>query len=84
MADPARYPGIGEGADVRPGRASPPRMPLWVKVPAIIIGILVLLFVVLKLTGLGGKHGPGRHLPGGAPPTASVTEVHMPPEGDPG
>ncbi|MBT2370281.1 hypothetical protein J7E88_34670 [Streptomyces sp. ISL-10] len=41
-------------------------MPRWVKWPAIIIGIVVLLFVVLKLTGHGGEHGPGRHLSAGA------------------
>jgi hypothetical protein len=38
--------------------------PRWVKVAGIIVLVLVLVFVVLKLTGLGGSHGPGRHAPG--------------------
>lgn len=39
--------------------------PVWVKT-FIVIGILVLVFVVLSLTGvLPGGHGPGRHLPAG-------------------
>ncbi|MQA63466.1 MAG: hypothetical protein GEU86_18715 [Actinophytocola sp.] len=44
---------------------TPPRMPRWVKVPAMVLGILILVFVILQLTGVGGDHGPGRHLPGG-------------------
>ncbi|MFI6737558.1 hypothetical protein ACIBI9_31935 [Nonomuraea sp. NPDC050451] len=31
----------------------------------IVLGILVLLFVVARVTGLGGEHGPGRHMPTG-------------------
>jgi hypothetical protein len=38
--------------------------PRWVKVAGLIVLALVLLFVVLKLTGLGGSHSPGRHAPG--------------------
>jgi hypothetical protein len=37
--------------------------PRWVKVAGIVVLVLVLVFVVLKLTGLGGSHGPGRHAP---------------------
>ncbi len=44
----------------------PPGMPRWVKVSAIIVGILVLLVVLVKVTGVGGEHGPGRHAPNGA------------------
>jgi hypothetical protein len=36
-------------------------MPRWVKVFAIVVLGLVLLFVVANLTGIGGNHGPGRH-----------------------
>jgi hypothetical protein len=44
---------------------SGPGMPRWVKVSAIVVGVLILLVVVLALTGvLGGQHGPGRHIPG--------------------
>ena len=39
----------------------PPPMPRWVKVSIAIAVALVALFVVLKLTGAGGEHGPGRH-----------------------
>jgi hypothetical protein len=52
--------------------ADPPRntaadaagTPRWVKVAGIIALVLVLVFVVLKLTGVGGSHGPGRHATG--------------------
>lgn len=65
MADPHRDPGTDTG--------SSPRMPRWVKVAAIVAGILVLLFVVLQLTGVGGEHGPGRHMSGAGTPPAGVT-----------
>lgn len=68
MSDTRSQPGAGGQDD----RESPPGMPRWVKVPLIIIGILVLLFVILQLTGLGGEHGPGRHLSAGqAAPAAA-------------
>lgn len=38
-----------------------PGAPRWVKVSAIIAGVLALLVVILLLFG-GGSHGPGRHL----------------------
>jgi hypothetical protein len=53
--------------------------PRWVKVSGIIFIVLVLLVVIMRFAG-GGRHGPGRHLPGGgdAPagqtPPSSVTE----------
>lgn len=40
---------------------TPPGMPRWVKVLAITVGALVLIFIVLQLLGVGGEHGPGRH-----------------------
>jgi len=46
MADPPPYPGI----------------PRWVKVSGIIVIVLVLLIVIIMFTGVGGKHGPGRHM----------------------
>jgi hypothetical protein len=33
-------------------------------VTGIVIGILILLFLVLQLTGIAGQHGPGRHMSG--------------------
>ena len=41
--------------------ATPPGMPRWVKVAAIVVGLLILVFLVLQLTGLAGDHGPGMH-----------------------
>ena len=51
---------------------SPPGMPRWVKIAAVIVGALILLFVILQLTGIGGEHGPGRHVSGLAPQPALV------------
>jgi hypothetical protein len=48
---------------VKPDRESPPSTPRWVKVLVIIALALLLLFVALELTGIGGPHGPGRHIP---------------------
>ncbi|MEW9671587.1 hypothetical protein ABLT31_22395 [Ammoniphilus sp. 3BR4] len=42
-------------------RKSPPPTPRWVKVFGGIIIALFLLFVIMKLTGIGGNHGPDRH-----------------------
>ncbi|MFC0476242.1 hypothetical protein ACFFHF_13465 [Robertmurraya beringensis] len=39
----------------------PPSTPRWVKISGIIIVALIVLFIILKLTGIGGNHGPGRH-----------------------
>lgn len=74
-------------------RGSTYKTPRWVKVFGIIVIVLVLLVVVVLVTGIGGEHGPGRHMPsgdaGGGSPPASVTEeftssggdlsVHTPP-----
>jgi hypothetical protein len=49
MADSPPYPGT----------------PRWVKVFGIIALVLILLFVIMMLTGRGGRHGPGRHIPSG-------------------
>ena len=47
MAEPRSYPGT----------------PRWVKVSGIIAIVLVLLIVVVAFAGIGGPHGPSRHLP---------------------
>ena len=36
--------------------------PRWVKIFAIAAAFLALLVAILLITGLGGNHGPGRHL----------------------
>ena len=48
-------------------------MPRWVKVSVIVGLALVLLFVVAKLAGVGGEHGPGRHGGGGGTPSSVVS-----------
>ncbi len=50
-----------------PTTTAPPPRPRWVKVAGIVVGLLVLMFVVMNLTGVGpgaGGHGPGRHMGG--------------------
>ncbi|MGH7476803.1 MAG: hypothetical protein ACRELD_10970 [Longimicrobiales bacterium] len=71
-----------------------PGAPRWVKVFGTIVLVLVLLFVMMKVAGIGGRHGPGRHLQsgdvGGQTAPSSVTDEqapsgglggHTPPEG---
>jgi hypothetical protein len=85
MADPSPDPHPSSPPNVRSGVRSgaPPRAPRWIKVSAIVVGVLILLIIVVRVTGLGGgDHGPGRH-PGGGTPPAGVT-VHTPPGGNPG
>ena len=70
MADPPPYPGA----------------PRWVTVAGIIVIALVLLVVILLVTGIGGPHGPGRHMPtsdtgGDAPP--NLTDRATPSGGGP-
>lgn len=43
-----------------------PGTPRWVKISGIIFGALVLLIIIMVFTGIGGPHGPGRHLSSGA------------------
>ena len=54
-----------------PHSDTPPGVPRWVKVFAVVAGVLALLAVILMLTGLGGEHGPGRHT--GSAPAVGVT-----------
>ncbi len=58
-------------------RGSPYSTPSWVKMFGIIALILVLLVGVLLITGLGGEHGPGRHIPSNAAGDTSFTELEM-------
>ena len=48
MTDPLPYPG----------------MPRWVKVGGIIAALVILLVLIIVLSGVGGPHGPGRHMSG--------------------
>ena len=53
--------------DAAPHADAPPGvgMPRWAKVSIIVVGGIVALLLVLKVAGVGGEHGPGRHMPGG-------------------
>jgi hypothetical protein len=83
MTNRPPYPDTGEDTETGLG---PDRettgAPRWVKVFGIIVLGLAVLFVGLKLTGVGGNHGPGRHSGGGSP-SSGVTENggHKPPPG---
>jgi len=59
MADLPLYRDSREDTGIKPGT------PRWVKVFGIIVIVLVLLVGIIMFTGLGGEHGPGRHMPGG-------------------
>jgi len=59
---------------IKPNHESPPGTPRWVKVFGIIALVVVLLFVIVVFTSIGGPHGPGRHIP---TPTPTI-EVQQP------
>jgi hypothetical protein len=46
-------------------RGSIPATPRWVKIFGIIAIVLALFVLFVVLTGVGGPHGPGRHVPSG-------------------
>ena len=46
---------------------TPPGLPRWVKVAAVVVGLLILVVLVLQLTGVAGEHGPGMHSSLGTP-----------------
>lgn len=72
---------LEEGRDVESASGTP----RWVKVFGLVALALVLLFVVLQLTGVGGDHGPGRHGgSGGQAPPSGPTEHIPPPDVDHG
>lgn len=53
----------------------PPSTPRWVKVTGGIALALIVLFLILHLTGIVGKPGPGRHIPGAQPTEQYVYNV---------
>lgn len=61
-----------------PGGGGRSPMPRWVRWSLVIAAVAVLLLVAALLFGLGGQHGPGRHLSvaaGAAPGAASGTAL---------
>ncbi len=66
MADlPPDLDSHGDDTDYKPDRGSTTSTPRWVKVFGIIALVLVLLVGIMLLTGVGGEHGPGRHMQSG-------------------
>ena len=61
MADPSRYPNALDDKGGESGQESSPRTPRWVKLFGIVILLLILAFLIVKLVGVGGNHGPDRH-----------------------
>jgi hypothetical protein len=43
-----------------------------VKTIGIVVAVVALLVIVAKLAGIGGEHGPGRHLSGGHGPSVTL------------
>lgn len=41
-----------------------PGAPRWAKLTGVIALAMLVLLIVLLVAGIGGPHGPGRHLPG--------------------
>jgi hypothetical protein len=78
MTDGDRSAAIPDATSRTTDPGSPPRMPGWVKWPAVIIGVVVLVFGVLQLVGMGGVHGPGRHIPGGDVSPSVAPGQHTP------
>jgi hypothetical protein len=80
MADLPPYRDSSDDTGVRPGT------PRWVKVFGIIVIVLVLLAGIIMFTGIGGQHGPGRHMPsggsGGQLAPSSLIEDYTPPGAD--
>jgi hypothetical protein len=80
----SKLPNSNSDTGVRATEDRPPSTPRWVKVVGIIIIALILLFVILKLTGHGGNHGPGRHT--GVGPAEQIEQEapggDEPPKGD--
>ena len=57
-----------------------PGVPRWVKVAGLIAIVVIVLIAFILITGIGGPHGPFRHLPGGGAdaPTATATGGETP------
>lgn len=63
MVDPPREPSADGGTESE----APPGVPRWLKVSALIAGVVLLAVIAVMLIS-GGDHGPGRHVPEGSMP----------------
>lgn len=62
MREPSSIPERREThPETAPGREPSTGTPRWVKVFGIVALVLIALFVILQLLGVGGSHGPSRH-----------------------
>ena len=76
MAEP-RQPRATE-EDTRMADLPPyPGIPRWVKVSGIIVIVLVVLIAIVMFTGVGGEHGPWRHM-GHKVSTAPLVATYRP------
>ncbi|MFD8381812.1 hypothetical protein ACFV2X_25375 [Streptomyces sp. NPDC059679] len=75
MTAPIPRPGTDRDAQAGTGRAAHPGMPGWLKVTGIVVGVLVLLTLIVMLTGLGGDHGPGRHMGSSGQPSLTASDA---------
>lgn len=60
MSEPTRRSDTSEATAA--GGGSTTGMPRWVKISLIVVGTLIAIFVFLQLIGVGGQHGPSRHI----------------------
>jgi hypothetical protein len=85
MADLPPNPDSVDDTDVAPNHGSAPSTPRWVKMFGIIALILVLLVGIIVFTGVGGEHGPGRHIQSSdAVATPSADSGNLTPPIEPG
>ena len=40
---------------------APPGLPAWLKMSLVVAGVIVVIFILLTLLGVGGEHGPRLH-----------------------
>lgn len=63
MIEPGPFPDATDATASLADLPAHPGAPRWVKVFGIIALAAILLVVAMMLTGAGGGHGPGRHVP---------------------
>lgn len=82
MPDRSGWADTDDDTGVEPDRGSRPRISRWQKVVGIVFLVVVLMFVILRLAGVGG--GFGRHSPGGDSPRQDTPAERQEPETDTG
>src|SRR3954469_21180232 len=67
--------GLPELREAGTSAGGPPGVPRWVKVLAVGALLVILIVGVVVLTGVGGQHGPGRHIASTGNPPSAVLEL---------